>query len=118
MQHTIRNEETKQFVLERCVPSERISLTWWYSVDGELIPLEFARNYTLSNIHHIVFFYGEEDDHSNVIVHSMENINVWDYRLRNISFLAEYSNNTHQQAHSAENLHMQLPHSDRHRNSS
>ena len=104
MQHTIWNKQTEQLVFEHCIPSEYISLTWWYSVDGQLIPFEFAKKHTLSNIHHIVFFYGEEDDHSNVILHSMDKLNLWDYRFNNISFLAESSKNTQRQAHSKDNL--------------
>ena len=104
MQHTIRNDQTEQFILKRCVPSEHISPTWWYSVGEKLNPIEFTKNYTLSNIRHIVFFYGGEDDHSNVIVHSMDKLHLFDYQFSNISFIVESSNNTQRQAHLTENL--------------
>ena len=108
MQHTIRNEQTEQFVFERCVPSEQISPTWWYSVDGEVLPLEFTQNYTLSNIYHIVFFYGEEDDQSNVILHNMDKLHSSDYQFSNISFLAESTNNKQRQVHLTENLQSEI----------
>lgn len=50
MQYTIEYKQTEQFVFERCISSEQISPTWWYSVDDELITLEFIKNYTLTNM--------------------------------------------------------------------
>ena len=104
VQHTIGNIQTDQYVFQRCVPSEYNSATWWYSDDGEALPLEFSQNSTLSNIHHIVFFYGEEDDNSNVIVHSMDKFVFLDSRFSKIVFLAESSKKTQRQAHPKENV--------------
>ena len=118
MQHTIWNKQTEQLVFERCIPSEIISSTWWYSVDGEVLPLEFTKNYTLPNIHHIYFLYGEEDNHSNLILHNMDKLNYIDYRFGNVSFLAESSNNHQRAITFTRKPGMQQPHYDSQGNSS
>lgn len=90
-QHTIRDDvlQIQYVTFNCCALNENFSLTWWYNNSCDLQPVNYTEPYTMTadRFGNIVFLCGEEDDSSNIIVHSIGQLNLPDHQYR-VSFLS------------------------------